>query len=160
MLEIGSGLSAESFLHERLGEVLHEYGNVEWERYGSSLELVFEHPESVKALCTELALDLPDASVQIRVNEALRLEDVSFDYATQLNRVRRGALVIPGDSVLLIGCGAPGGALRLANAAETWFPNVRVVDIDSRTGKVTLAAPPALLNDVHTTLSNGREVNR
>ena len=82
--------------------------------------------------------DIASDDAEIEVADTLLLEDVSFDYANLLNRGHKGALVVPGDTLLLIECSSASAVGLLANRLEADNSQIRLVNIDTRSGQLTL----------------------
>ena len=144
-LDVGDGLQAEALVADILEAATVAPGTIAVERNGPIVELF---ADDVDALPSEWTRDAPPDVAAINITNKQVIPDVSFDYAIQVNRSRRGSLVVPGDSLLVLVCENAGDAGWLANQIESLSDCLRLVDIDMRGGMVVFAGPPASIRAV------------
>lgn len=132
-VDVGGGLQAEQVVRDIVTHPSIANEGVAVERFGSVLEFVVRDEERLREVCALFECGQDDRPT---VAESLVLEDIEFDYANQLNRSCKGALVVPGDNALFLRCSDPALSGKLANLAESINASVRLVNLDSRSGVV------------------------
>lgn len=145
-VDVGGGLQAERAISKILGSDSVSSGEVACERIGSALELLSDDVEKLHEIIASFESD--GAEMTPAFADSLLLENVSFDYANLLNRSRKGALLVAGDSVLVLECEPPAEAGQLANQIESCHPNAILIHADARSGLVTFKGSVTLLKEI------------
>jgi hypothetical protein len=144
-VDVGGGLQAEQAINDLLSSEKIVSGDIACERVGSTLELLSGDIQNLETISASLTNG--EAS-EVEVTDSLLLENVSFDYANLVNRSRKGALVIMGDSLLTLECNPADQVGKMANQIEARHPSATLVNIDIRSGRLTLKGPASLLQSI------------
>lgn len=147
-VDVGGGLQAEQAINDFLSSDIIASGDVACERAGSTLELVCSDIGPLKAIVATADPGSTFESPTVNIADSLLLEEVSFDYANLVNRSRKGALVIAGDSILILECDPADQVSVLANQLESAHPSLVLVNADARSGQLTFKGPASLLKTV------------
>lgn len=150
--DLGRSLQAEQFLHELLSR--REAGDItdiSIERSGTQIEFVGSDAKSIKALSKKVLKKvggLPPQEKAAVVSDHILIEDLTPHHSTLINRARKGAMSVPGDALLIMDVQPANMAGSFFNTLERQNPDVVLVDLDGRSGRVILTGPLDTLKEV------------
>ncbi|MEH6549775.1 MAG: hypothetical protein V7711_12765 [Pseudomonadales bacterium] len=155
-IDFGGSLAVEGLLDKLLKDSsLAAISGLAIERQGSAFE--FSGPstadiELVAKTALRLAGVSPLASAETKQGSAIGatqlIKDVAPLQATLINRSRRGTMVAAGDAVLIFECETAYLTGKLFNDIEKSFPELALIDIDDRGGRIILTAQVDILKKV------------
>jgi len=155
-VDLGTSLAVERVLDQLLkDDSLSAASGLAIERQGSAFEFISARASEVEAVAKQLlklaglktpaktAINQPPTLGAVEV-----IEQLAPLHATLINRARRGAMVAAGDALLMAECQPATLVSKLANQLEQECPDVLLVDMDSRTGRLVLTGPLATLRKI------------
>ena len=151
-VDFGSSLDVDRLLHDLLSDpVIADLNLVSLERHGSIFEFIASSAEQIKMVSKLLLKKFdtePPGTETPHISNHIVIDDVTPHHATLINRARKGDMIIPGETLLIIEIQPAQTAGLYFNTLEKDNPEIRLIHIDERAGRVLVCGQKADLQKI------------